>query len=102
MAAPLVLGSYDVWKAYNMIGRPTAALVAQMAGFPMRLAGAYLRFHNAVEVRTALALGLGRSRRRQLSIPPRVPLEQCLPGTAHEAPDVPTEEVSGDSSAAGG
>jgi hypothetical protein len=44
-----------------------------MAGFPKQLAAAYLRFHDAVEVRTALALGLGRPRRRQLSIPQGCP-----------------------------
>ena len=58
----------DVWKACDMICRPTAVLVAQIAGFPRQLADAYLRFHDAVEIRTALALGLGRPRIRQLSL----------------------------------
>ena len=38
----------DVWKAYDMICRPTAVLVALMAGFPKQLATADLRFHDAV------------------------------------------------------
>ena len=59
----------NVWKAYDMICRPTAVLVAQVAGFPRQLASAYLRFHDAVEVRAALALGLGHPKRRQLTIP---------------------------------
>ena len=91
----------DVWKAYDMICRATAVLVALMAGFPKQLATAYLRFHDAVEVRTALALGLGRPRRRQLSIPQGVPLEQRLLGIAHEAPVGPPEGASSDPSAAG-
>jgi hypothetical protein len=91
----------DVWKAYDMICRPTAVLVALMAGFPKQLAAAYLRFHDAVEVRTALALGLGRPRRRQLSIPQGCPWSNVFLALLMRPRVGPPEEASGDPSAAG-
>ena len=67
-----------MWKAYDRICRPTAILTAELAGFPKRLGDAYLRFHEAVEMRTAFALGLGRPRRRRLAIPQGCPWSNTL------------------------
>jgi hypothetical protein len=91
----------DVWKAYDMICRPTAVLVAQMAGFPNQLAAAYLRFNDAVEVRTALELGLGRPKKRQLSIPQGCPWSNVFTALLTRPLLCRLMGVSGDSPAAG-
>ena len=63
----------DVWKACDTVCRQLATLVAAVAGFPLALADAYLRFHRDVVVHNSFALGLGRPRSRALSGPQGCP-----------------------------
>eukprot|EP00974_Lingulodinium_polyedra_P132184 11220765-Lingulodinium_polyedra.AAC.1 len=63
----------DIWKAYDGISREMAIAAAQQAGFPRKLARAYLAFHDGLVVHNALAQGLGAPRTRALSIPQGCP-----------------------------
>ncbi|MFM7989618.1 MAG: hypothetical protein ACKPKO_60925, partial [Candidatus Fonsibacter sp.] len=70
----------DLWKAYDCISSQTAIAAALVAGFPRRLARAYLSFHQRLEVRNGLALGLGSPRYRDLCIPQGCPWRHMFLG----------------------
>ena len=70
----------DIWKAYDGISRELAVAVACVAGFPRKLARAYMAFHSGLVIHNGLAQGLGAPRCRARSIPQGCPWSNALLG----------------------
>ena len=66
---PFAGAATDIYKCFDQISRPLLYQLARAAGLPTCVVRAYINYQDNVQVYHALALGLGKPRRRKCGIP---------------------------------
>ena len=76
--SPVTGGAVDIHKCFDQILRPIVYKLAGLAGMPVAVLDTYKRYQEGLEVRNSIAGGLGRSYRKEASIPQGDPFSMML------------------------